>query len=105
MKSDCLFCKIIAKEIPSKMAHEDELCVAFYDIRPRAKTHLLIVPKKHIDTIKHLEEGDEQLVGWMVKVAKELAEKLSLNAYNLKINVGKEAGQEIFHIHLHLLAD
>ncbi len=105
--TDCLFCRIIAKEIPSKTIHEDDLCVAFHDIRPAAKTHLLVVPKKHIATLKDLkeEEGDEALMGHMMVVAKSIAQELGLPGYKLSMNVDKAGGQEIFHLHLHLLSN
>ena len=101
---DCVFCKIINKEIPSKIEYEDELCMAFHDINPRAKTHILIIPKKHIPTIKDMEDTDEPSMGRLIKVARDLASKCSLNDYRLLISVGKGAGQEIFHVHLHLMS-
>ena len=100
---DCIFCKIIAKEVPSKIEHEDELCVVFHDVNPKARVHLLIVPKKHIATLKELEENDEELVGRMMKVAQKMGEKFDLPSYKLLMNVGKEAGQVVFHIHLHVM--
>ncbi len=100
---DCVFCKIIGKKIPSNFVHEDEKCVAFNDINPKARVHILICPRKHIDSIAHLEEGDEIMIGHLVKVAKELAAKNNCKGYQLLFNVGKEAGQIIFHVHLHLM--
>ncbi|MBT3865102.1 histidine triad nucleotide-binding protein [Candidatus Peregrinibacteria bacterium] len=100
--SDCIFCKIVDKEIPTEFLYEDETCVIFPDINPAAKTHLLVVPKKHIPTIADLEEGDEKIVGHMVKKAKDIAKEKGLTGYKLQFNVGKDGGQEIFHIHLHL---
>ena len=104
---DCLFCKIINKEIPSTMVYEDDNIIAFNDIHPKAKTHILIVPRKHIDTIKDLkaEDGDGDLVGEMVLVAQKIGKNMNLDGYNLQFNVGKSAGQEVFHIHLHLLSN
>jgi len=89
------------------MIYEDDEIVAFNDIHPKAKTHILIVPKKHIDTIKDLkaEEGDGDLVGKMVLAAQHLGKEKNLEGYNLQFNVGKSAGQEVFHIHLHLLSN
>lgn len=101
--TDCIFCKIITKEIPSPLQHEDDLCVAFNDIHPKSRVHILIVPRKHIPTIADLGEGDEKVVGHMVKVAKELAARNDCKGYQLLFNVGKEAGQVVFHIHLHLM--
>lgn len=102
-QNDCIFCKIIAKEIPSKTEHEDNLCVVFHDVNPKARVHLLIVPKKHIATLKELEENDEEVVGRMMKVAQKMGEKFDLQSYKLLMNVGKEAGQVVFHIHLHVM--
>ncbi|MFC1655260.1 histidine triad nucleotide-binding protein [Patescibacteria group bacterium] len=100
---DCLFCKIISKEIDSEIVHEDEICVAFKDINPKARVHLLIVPKKHIAKISDLEEGDEKIMGHLIKVAKDLAEEFECKGYQLLFNVGREVGQIIFHVHLHLM--
>lgn len=100
----CIFCKIVANEIPSRQEHEDELCIAFHDINPRAKTHLLIIPKKHIPTMKEICPADENTLGRMMKVASELAKKFKLEDYKLMISTGKKAGQEVFHIHLHLMS-
>lgn len=103
----CLFCKIIRKEIPAEFVFENEDVVAFKDIHPKAKTHLLIVPKKHIETIKDLKENeaDEILIGKMFLVARDLAKERKLEGYQLAFNVGKSGGQVIFHIHLHLMSD
>ncbi len=105
--SDCLFCKIVAKEIPSTFVHENGELVAFNDIYPKAKTHVLIVPRKHISTIMDLKEDeqDEILVGKMVLAARDIAKEKGLPGYKLTFNVGKTGGQEIFHIHLHLMSD
>lgn len=104
---NCIFCKILTKEIPSEIIYEDEDLVIFKDINPQAKHHLLIVPKKHIDTIKDLkeDEADEILVGKMVLAARNAAKELGLKGYQLLFNVGKSAGQIIFHIHLHLMSN
>lgn len=103
----CLFCQIINKEIPSEIIYEDDEIIAFNDINPKAKTHVLIVPKKHINTIKDLKEDeeDEILVGKMVLVARNIAKEKNLDGYQLLFNVGKSAGQIIFHIHLHLMSN
>jgi histidine triad (HIT) family protein len=101
---DCIFCKIRDGQIPSEKIHEDVFCYAVNDINPRAKTHILVIPTKHIATIAEMQEGDEEIVGHLVKVAKELAKKKGLSGYKLVFNVGKDGGQEIFHIHLHLMS-
>lgn len=100
---DCLFCKIINKEVDSDIVYEDDICVAFKDINPKARVHLLIVPKKHIASIADIEEKDEALMGHLIFVAKKLAAQNDAKGYQLQFNVGKEAGQIIFHIHLHLM--
>lgn len=92
-------------EMPAAVQYEDELSVAFNDISPKARVHILLVPKKHVPTIADLEEGDEKLIGHLVKVAKELAKKNDCKGYQLLFNVGKEAGQVVFHIHLHLMGN
>ncbi len=103
----CLFCQIINKEIPAEIVFENDEIIAFNDINPKAKTHILIVPKKHIDTIKNLDEdkADEVLVGKMVLTARNIAKEKNLDGYQLLFNVGKSAGQIIFHIHLHLMSN
>jgi len=100
---DCIFCKIIAKHIPSKIEFEDDLSVVIQDLHPKSKIHLLIVPKKHISTIAEAHDDDDALLGHLTLVARDMAAKLGLNGYKLQYNVGKEGGQEIFHIHMHLL--
>ena len=104
---NCLFCKIINKEIPSEIIYEDDDLIAFNDINPKAKTHVLIVPRKHIDTIKDLkeDEADEVLVGKMTLAARNIAKEKNLDGYQLLFNVGESAGQIIFHIHLHLMSN
>jgi histidine triad (HIT) family protein len=103
---DCLFCKIIEKKIPAKLVHEDEHALAFADINPQAPTHLLIVPKKHIRDIHSIKPNDRELIGHLFLVAQALGEKLGLDkgGYRMVINNGREAGQTVFHIHLHLLS-
>jgi histidine triad (HIT) family protein len=91
----------------SEIVYEDSEIIAFNDIHPKAKTHILIVPKKHIDTIKDLKEDeqDEILIGKMFLVARNIAKEKNLDGYQLLFNVGKSAGQIIFHIHLHLMSN
>ncbi len=103
---DCIFCKIIDGELPSENVFENDTIIAFKDINPQATHHLLIVPKKHISTINDLNEneGDDALVGKMTLVAKNLAREINLSGYKLQFNVGKSAGQVVFHIHMHLLS-
>ena len=105
MNADCLFCKIANHDIPSDIVYEDERVVAFNDINPQAPVHLLIIPRKHISTINDIETADESLVGYLVSVAKKLAEKndLSEPGYRIVMNCNQQGGQTVFHIHLHLL--
>jgi len=102
---DCIFCKIIAGEIPSEILYRDEEVIAFRDIHPAAPIHLLIVPQKHIPSLADVSADDLPLVGHMVDVANQLARKESISesGYRLVVNCGKEAGQEVPHLHLHLL--
>ena len=104
--SDCLFCKIIAGEIPGKFVHQDEDVVAFSDINPQAPLHLLIVPRRHIATLNDLTPDDDALVGSMFRAAAALAAQhgYAERGYRTVFNVNREAGQTVFHIHLHLLA-
>ncbi len=101
---NCLFCKIIKKEVPADIVFEDENFIAFKDINPKAEIHLLIVPKKHISSVKEASEEDKDILGGLILTAKKIAEKENIQGYKLIINVGREGGQVIDHIHLHLLA-
>lgn len=101
---DCVFCKIVNKEIDSKIEYEDDLVVSFHDINPRARTHLLVIPKKHIPTVKDMEVQDEAIFGRMMRVARDMAKKFNLEDYRLLISVGRKAGQEVFHVHLHVMS-
>ncbi|HOK00395.1 MAG TPA: histidine triad nucleotide-binding protein [Candidatus Pacearchaeota archaeon] len=102
---DCLFCKIINKEVSSDIIYEDDKFLAFKDINPKAPIHFLIIPKKHITSINHLQEEDKMLIGELIFLAKKIAEEKNLDGYQLHINVGRNGGQIIDHLHLHLLAN
>ena len=104
MNDTCIFCRIASHELPCKSEYEDDVCLAFHDIHPRAKTHVLVIPKKHIPTLKEMEDTDEPAMGRLVKVARDVAKKLGLEHYKLLMSVGKEAGQEVFHLHLHVMS-
>jgi len=106
MADDCLFCKILAGEVPAQKAYEDDLAIAFSDINPQAPHHLLIIPKKHIASINELEEGDEAIVGHLFTVAKKITAELgeAEPGYRVVVNTNARAGQTVFHIHMHLLA-
>jgi histidine triad (HIT) family protein len=103
--SDTVFGKIIAGEIPTNFVYEDDLCVVFKDINPKSQTHLLIVPRKAISSIAEMEEGDSEIIGHLFWVAKKLGDELGLKGYRLQVNVGKDGGQEVFHLHVHLLSN
>ena len=100
---DCVFCKIIKKEIPAEILQETEDFVIFKDIKPSAPVHYLAVLKKHIPSIKEIEHEDEALIGHLIHEAKSAAEKLGLSGYKLVFNVVRDGGQIIDHIHLHIL--
>ena len=102
--SDCLFCKIIAGEIPSKKVYEDELCYAFYDIDPQAPTHFLVVPKAHIQSVAAVTEETAPIVGHIFAVIAELTRTLGIESYRVVSNIGQQAGQSVPHLHFHVLA-
>ena len=99
---DCLFCKIGAGEIPSDTVFEDAEVKIFKDIHPKAPVHLLVIPKQHIESIAHLEADHHDIAAKLIFVAKDVAAKLGLKGYKLIFNVGREGGQDIDHLHLHL---
>ncbi len=101
---DCLFCKIIAGQIPSKKVYEDEKVFAFEDINPQAPTHVLIIPKKHIEGLDKASTEDAELLGYCELMAAKLARSRKIeDGYRTVCNVGPGAGQSVFHLHLHLL--
>jgi histidine triad (HIT) family protein len=100
-----IFAKIINKEIPADIVYEDDLCLAFRDINPQAPVHILIIPKKQLPELNHAEIEDQQLLGQLMLAAKKIAAKEGVaDAFRLVLNNGAGAGQEIFHMHFHLLA-
>ena len=101
---ECIFCKIIKKEIPSDIIYETDKVLVLKDIHPKAKIHLLILPKKHVISVNHLKEVDKELMGELVLSAQKIAREKKLKGYKLIINVGRQAGQIISHLHLHLLS-
>ena len=103
--TECIFCKVIAGDIPSTIVYHDPQVTAFRDITPAAPVHILIVTNKHIDSVNALAEADEQLIGHLFTTAKELADQegISKGGFRLIINTNADAGQTVFHIHLHLL--
>jgi len=103
--SDCIFCKIIRRELPGKFIYEDETVVAIQDIHPQAPIHLLVLPKAHIETLDAVKPEDGALIGKLFSVAAMLARERGLESrgYRTVINNGAGAGQSVFHLHLHLL--
>ena len=104
MSEDTIFSKIIRREIPADIVHEDDLCLAFRDITPQAPTHILVIPKKPIPKLADANEDDKALLGHLLFTVSEIARKENLdNGYRVVINTGEEGGQTVFHLHLHLL--
>ena len=103
--ADCLFCKIINREIPVSVVYEDDRVLAFNDINPQAPTHVLVVPKRHIATLGDLTLDDDQIVGELARRAAAIAAERGISAggYRTVFNTNRDAGQTVFHIHLHLL--
>jgi histidine triad (HIT) family protein len=100
--TSCIFCKILAGAIPCKKIYEDEDVIAFYDIKPMAKVHFLIVPKLHLETLKDCDASHQLLLGKILLLAPKLAVEQGLKGFKALINTGKEGGQEVFHLHLHV---
>lgn len=103
--NDCIFCKIIAGEIPAEKVYADEMVTAFRDIHPSAPTHILIVPNRHIASVTEIESEDEAVIGRMFTTARRLAEQenIAKEGYRLIINAGPNGGQVVYHLHLHLI--
>ncbi|RNC29897.1 MAG: Purine nucleoside phosphoramidase [Candidatus Dichloromethanomonas elyunquensis] len=103
--SDCIFCKIIRKEIPAQMIYEDEELVAFKDIHPVAPVHVLVIPKKHMVSVNDLTDGDAKTMGSIFIVIKKLASELGIaeSGFRVVANSGEDGGQEVGHLHFHLL--
>lgn len=101
----CLFCQIMNREVPASIVYEDERMFAFNDIHPQAPTHVLVIPKRHVATLNDLTAGDDGMVGEMVRCAAAIAKKRGLSAggFRTVFNTNRDAGQTVFHIHLHLL--
>lgn len=102
---ECIFCKIAAGEIPAKIIYQDEKIMAFDDLFPKAPQHKLIIPRKHLATLNDMEMEDKDLLGHMMFVAKQLAHEVGIaeSGYRVLVNCNGDGGQEIFHLHLHLL--
>ena len=102
---DCLFCKIIGREIPGSIVYEDDHVIAFNDIKPQAPTHVLVVPKRHIESLNELQPGDDQIVGELIRRAAAIAKERGVSAggFRTVCNTNRDGGQTVFHIHVHLL--
>ncbi len=103
---DCIFCKIVNKEIPAKIVYEDDKVLAFHDINPQAPYHILVIPKKHISLLTELTEEDKDLIGHIYLVINKIAKDLGFaeRGFRVVVNCQEEAGQTVFHIHFHILA-
>ncbi len=103
--SDCIFCRIINREAPARIVHEDETALAFEDIHPQAPVHILVIPKTHIPALDKAPRGSEELLGHLLLVARDLARAKGVAAggYRLVVNNGPNAGQAVDHLHVHLL--
>ena len=104
--SDCIFCKIADGRVPSAKVHEDEMCVAFNDLEPQAPTHILVIPREHIDSLGKADESQQNLLGHLLLTAAEIAQKngFAEDGYRVVINTNGDGGQTVFHLHVHLLA-
>ena len=102
--SDCLFCNIVAGEIPSNKVYEDDLCYAFYDIDPQAPVHFLVIPKEHIQSVSAVNAENCAVVGHIFQVIAQLAKELGLDSYRVVSNIGEQAGQSVLHLHFHVLS-
>ena len=103
MEKSCLFCRIIAGEIPVDFVHQDEQCVVLRDINPQAPTHLLVVPREHLESLDDASQKDEALLGHLLRIGARVANDTASD-YRTVINTGPDAGQSVFHLHVHVLA-
>ena len=103
MSTDCLFCKIVSGEIPAEKLYEDDEILAFRDIAPQAPVHFLVIPKKHIQDPVGVGPDDEVLIGKMMRIGSQVAKDNGVSDFRLVYNNGAEAGQTVFHIHMHVL--
>lgn len=105
MAETCIFCRIVAGELPGDIVYEDEQIIAFRDINPQAPVHLLLIPRRHIRSLADVGPGDTELLGHILQVAKNLAEQFNVSepGYRVATNSGPEGGQVVFHLHFHLI--
>ncbi len=102
MSADCIFCKIVTNDIPSNKFYEDDEVIAFHDIRPITPVHFLIVPKVHVESLAGCNASHQVLLGKIMLLAPKLAAQLGLKGFRTMINTGREGGQEVFHLHIHV---
>jgi len=105
MGTDCIFCKIAADEIPSTKVYTDDVCVAFEDLHPQAPTHILVIPREHVDSMDTANAGDKEMLGHLLLAAAEIARMRGFaeDGYRTVINTNSDGGQTVFHLHVHLL--
>ncbi len=103
--SECIFCRIVAGTIPSKIVYADDQAVAFEDINPQAPVHVLVIPRKHVSSLGEVAEGDQALLGHLMRTCLKVAQDKGIGAsgYRIVTNAGRDGGQTVFHVHLHLL--
>ena len=102
---DCLFCRIVGREVPASIVYEDDRVIAFNDIKPQAPTHVLVVPKRHIESLNELQQDDDEIVGELIRRAAAIAKErgVSADGFRTVFNTNRDGGQTVFHIHVHLL--
>jgi histidine triad (HIT) family protein len=104
MDPNCIFCKIVSGQVPSRKVYEDEEFLAFHDVRPHAPVHILVIPKRHIPSLADVTVDDQPMLGRLLALAPRLARDLGLTGgFRLGVNTGRDGGQEVFHLHLHVL--
>ena len=106
MSQDCIFCRIASGEVPSTQVYEDEACVAFNDLSPQAPTHILVIPRRHVDSLDKAGEDDRDVLGRLLLAAANIAREKGFSdaGYRVVVNTNADGGQTVFHLHLHLLA-
>lgn len=105
MSADCIFCKIVAGQIPSTKVYEDDDVVAFHDIYPQAPVHVLVIPKQHLESVANLGDGDDRLLGRLFHSIQEVVQTTGIagSGYRVSTNTGKDSGQVVFHLHFHVM--
>ena len=102
-EGNCLFCKIVSGDIPGEFVHQDDRCVVIRDINPQAPTHVLVIPREHIESLNDAAQRDEGLLGHLLRVGARVMNDLGHEDYRTVINTGADAGQSVFHLHVHVL--